>query len=71
MRLSDRRNVDLPQPVGPMRAVMVRGVNPSSMSLRTFLAPKPTPTSRATMTGASSTPTAARGGAASNEVSGA
>ena len=25
MRFSDRRNVDLPQPDGPMSAVMVRG----------------------------------------------
>src|SRR5579863_6136145 len=69
MRFSERRNVDFPHPVGPMRAVIVRGANPRLMSLRTFLAPKPTPTSRAARVGASSTPTAARLGAHCSELS--
>ena len=39
MRFSDLRNVDFPQPLGPMRAVTRRAGMPSETSWRTWLSP--------------------------------
>src|SRR5579872_4100083 len=61
MRLSERKKVDFPHPVGPMRAATVWGANARLTSVSTVFAPKPRVTSRAVITGASSTPTAVRG----------